>query len=230
MELITSVDMAVRLGAALTASTLLGWERESRARPAGLRTIIITCVAAATAMILSEFLFIRSDLSAPAGAWRPDPARLGAGVLTGIGFLGAGTIMRQEHIVRGVTTAATLWFVTVIGLTLGAGHFLLGATSTLLALAVLRILPHFEKNLRQDWIAQLTLVGLLSALDQDKIRQHAASLGVTIKTTRVTCDLEHQRKTLVLEMSLPHNRYHDLCRALLDEYNSQPGVFSVGWN
>src|SRR5438874_967575 len=117
--------MALRLSLAFAAGFIVGWERESHGRPAGLRTNILACVAAAVAMVLSEVLFIQSAAAAT-GSWRPDPARLGAGILTGIGFLGAGTILRHANVIRGVTTAASLWFVTVLGLAFGSGQIALG--------------------------------------------------------------------------------------------------------
>ncbi len=221
--------MGVRLAAALAAGLVIGLEREIRGRPAGLRTTILTCLAAATAMVLSEALFIRSDSAAPAGAWRPDPARLGAGILTGIGFLGAGTILRHEHIVRGVTTAATLWFVTVLGLTFGAGSFVLGSASTVLALIVLTVLPHLEKHLPQDWFAELTLSGTMDALDQDQVRQHLKQSGAKVKTLKISCDVENQRKTLILELKLVYSRRHELSRTLTQYFMSQPGVSKVEW-
>src|SRR5438105_14316331 len=105
MSSLTYQQILLRLLAAFAAGVIFGWERSSRGRPAGLRTTILACVAAAAAMILSEKLFVESGSAVAAGNWRPDPARLGAGILTGIGFLGAGPIVRHENIIRGVTTA-----------------------------------------------------------------------------------------------------------------------------
>src|SRR5436190_17172477 len=145
MRPLTFDEMLLRLAAAFAAGLVFGWERSSRGRPAGLRTTILAAVAAATAMIVSEKLFVESGSAVLTGNWRPDPARLGAGVLTGIGFLGAGTIMRQEHIIRGVTTAACLWFVTVIGLAFGSGEFEVGAAALAIGLTTVFVLPQFEK-------------------------------------------------------------------------------------
>src|SRR5690349_14046898 len=112
-------EILLRIGLAFAAGFVIGFERSGRGRPAGLRTTILTSVVAATAMIVSEKLFMESGAAVTGGNWRPDPARLGAGVLTGIGFLGGGTIMRHDNVIRGVTTAACLWFVTVLGLAFG---------------------------------------------------------------------------------------------------------------
>src|SRR5262245_40396106 len=111
MSTVSFPEMLLRIGMAFVVGMVVGWERTSHERPAGLRTTILTCVASAVAMIISEVLFAQSAAATATGSWRPDPARLGAGILTGIGFLETGTILRHENVVRGVTTAATLWFV-----------------------------------------------------------------------------------------------------------------------
>src|SRR2546423_14039656 len=99
MEKLTYLGIFLRLLAAFGAGLVVGWERESHGRPAGLRTTILACVASAMAMIISEVLFAESAAAQPPISWRPDPARLGAGILTGIGFLGAGTVLRHANFV-----------------------------------------------------------------------------------------------------------------------------------
>ena len=101
---------------------------------------------------------------------RLDPARLGAGILTGIGFLGAGTILRHENLVRGVTTAASLWFVTVLGLAFGSGLFSLGFIGVAVALATLLVLPVFERTVASDDYATLTVTASLDALTEDELK------------------------------------------------------------
>src|SRR5688500_5452166 len=96
-------ESLLRIGLAFVSGAILGLERESRGRPAGLRTIALVCVASALAAILSENYYresFRGDFASQ--NWHPDPARLAAGILTGIGFLGAGVIIQQENWVRGV--------------------------------------------------------------------------------------------------------------------------------
>src|SRR5438874_10223200 len=92
-------QMLLRLLVAFLAGFVVGWERESHGRPAGLRTTILACVASAAAMIVSQILFVESAAVTTTSSWRPDPARLGAGILTGIGFLGAGTILRHRNVI-----------------------------------------------------------------------------------------------------------------------------------
>src|SRR5688572_10350944 len=120
----TTYDILLRVALSFMAGAILGLERESHGRAAGLRTTALACVAACLAMILAQFFI--SDPMLKSANWKPDPGRLAAGVLTGIGFLGAGAIVREGVTVRGVTTAAVLWYVTILGLAFGSGHLALG--------------------------------------------------------------------------------------------------------
>src|SRR3954469_5511335 len=152
-----TIDLSLRLAAALLASATIGLERESHGRAAGLRTTILVGIAAAIAMALSEGPYLDVAHSGT-GTWRPDPMRLAAGVLTGMGFLGAGTIIKEGNVVRGVTTAATLWLVAILGLAFGAGYSSLGAIGWGLAMFTLFALPRFEHLIKNDWYGSLKLV------------------------------------------------------------------------
>jgi len=124
--------MLLRLLLAAALGAVIGYQRERAGKPAGLRTHVLICVGAALFTIASLYGF-------GAGA---DPARVAAGIVAGIGFLGAGAIMRTgEGIVAGLTTAATIWAVAAIGLAVGAGLYLASAVATALTLIVL-FLPH----------------------------------------------------------------------------------------
>src|SRR5882757_2438302 len=101
MDSLNISDVLLRIAGAFTGGFIIGWERETHGRAAGLRTTILACVAAALAMILSQVLFVQSGAMPGVGSWRPDPARLGAGILTGIGFLGGGAILRHGEFIRG---------------------------------------------------------------------------------------------------------------------------------
>src|SRR5260370_7245464 len=112
MPSLTVWQMFLRLLLAFIAGFIVGWERESHGRPAGLRTNILACVASALAMVVSEVLFAQSAAATATGSWRPDPARLGAGILTGIGFLGPGPILPPDNLLLALTPPARLCFVT----------------------------------------------------------------------------------------------------------------------
>lgn len=118
----------------------IGLERESHGRPAGLRTHILVCVGSTLIMIVSAYAFPEFGLSR-------DPARLAAQVVSGIGFLGAGTIMREGANIRGLTTAASLWVVAGIGLAVGSGFYLPGVVTAVLAVGTLTLLDKAERNI-----------------------------------------------------------------------------------
>src|SRR5689334_14547307 len=170
-------EALIRIGFALVAGLILGLERESHGRAAGLKTTILACVASCLAMILSED-FYRESFNQAAGMMRPDRARLAAGILTGIGFLGAGAIIRQGTLVRGVTTAAVLWFITILGLAFGSGHLLIGALGTAIAIFALFALPHMEQHVKKDFYAKVTVVLGLNGLSDEGIRKRLEDLGV----------------------------------------------------
>jgi putative Mg2+ transporter-C (MgtC) family protein len=149
-------DIALRLALSALAGGLIGINRGGHGRPAGLRTNLLVCLAAALAMILANLL-----LESPGGetdqTLRMDVMRLPLGILSGMGFIGAGAILRRGELVLGITTAATLWFVTVLGLCFGAGSLALGLVGLVLGLIVLWALRFGERLMRQEHNAMLTL-------------------------------------------------------------------------
>ncbi len=126
------VTIILRLLLATALGAIIGFQRERAGKPAGLRTHILICLGAALFTVASIYGFGAAS----------DPSRIAAGVLVGVGFLGAGIIMRTgEGIVAGLTTAATIWAVAGIGLAAGAGLYLVSAVAAVLILIVL-YLPH----------------------------------------------------------------------------------------
>src|SRR5947207_6220062 len=116
----SGLDIALRLAAAVVAGGAIGLDRSERGRSAGLRTTMLVCLAAALAMAETNLL-LSTHGKGPDSFVQIDPMRLPLGILSGIGFIGAGAILRRGEMIRGVTTAATLWLTTVIGLVLGSG-------------------------------------------------------------------------------------------------------------
>ena len=120
---------------------LIGLERESLNRPAGFRTYTLVCVGSALAMVVSIDMYFQYYRTVNA-----DPGRIAAQVVSGIGFLGAGTIMKEGATVRGLTTAAGLWVVACIGLAVGAGMYVPAIITTVLILFVLMYFIKFEQQ------------------------------------------------------------------------------------
>lgn len=132
---------ALRLMLACLLGGVIGYEREQTHRPAGFRTHILVCVGSALVMVTSEYLFRKYS-----GIVNMDPARLGAQVISGIGFLGAGTIMREGFNVKGLTTAASLWTVCCVGLAAGSGYYEGAVLATLIVFLTLITLKRLENH------------------------------------------------------------------------------------
>ena len=129
---------------------IIGWERERRGRPAGLRTHLLVCIGVTLMMLVSEHIFVNYQGYKNDSILRIDPARIAAQVVTGIGFLGAGTIIRARASIRGLTTAASLWLVAGIGLAVGSGFILPAAFATVIAIATLVLIPFAERRMKRD--------------------------------------------------------------------------------
>ena len=143
-EITTSplLDCCCRLAVSCILGMLIGIERSKRFKEAGVRTHIVVCCGAALCMIVSKYGF--ADLGGILdGSRTSDPARLAAQVVSGIGFLGAGVIFKNGNTVRGLTTAAVLWFSAVVGLTVGAGMYVMGILAALVNLLLLVVLHRY---------------------------------------------------------------------------------------
>jgi putative Mg2+ transporter-C (MgtC) family protein len=139
----TWTDVAIRLALTMLAGAIIGFDRGARGHAAGFRTTILVALAASVAMILTNILLPLSGKT-PESFSQTDVMRLPLGILTGVGFIGGGTIVKKGDLITGVTTAATLWLMTVIGLCLGGGQLILGMVVTTLAALTLRVLKWVE--------------------------------------------------------------------------------------
>ena len=142
-------EQGIRLGLAVVLGGVIGLEREASDKPAGLRTNILICLGSTLMMILSIEVARHFAVTAA------DPGRIAQGVITGIGFLGAGTILHSRGGVTGLTTAATTWAVSGIGLALGAGFYALAAVTTLLILLVLWVLGKVAHVKQPHWAVRV---------------------------------------------------------------------------
>jgi putative Mg2+ transporter-C (MgtC) family protein len=138
-------EMFLRLFLAALVGGIIGYERQSSHRPAGLRTHILVCVGAALAMVTSKYIF-----EVYGGITKVDPARLGAQVISGIGFLGAGTILRDGSTVKGLTTAAGIWVVSCIGIAIGAGFYFGGISAAILVYITLQLSKDWEASIKSN--------------------------------------------------------------------------------
>ncbi len=142
--------MLLKLLLAAFLGALVGLEREVHGRPAGFRTHLLVTVGACLMAVVSEHYFVKYGAYDNNSALRLDPSRVAAQIVTGIGFLGAGVILKDGQTVRGLTTAACLWVAAGIGLAVGVGLYLPALVVTLLSLLSLMVLKRFERYFRKD--------------------------------------------------------------------------------
>jgi len=138
LSLATQIDLSLRLMVGLVLGAVIGFERELHRQPAGFRTHSLVALGAALFTVVSAFGFEGSMV---------DPTRIAAQIVSGIGFIGAGTILQHRGHIRGLTTAASLWSVAAIGTAAGAGMYVVAVVGTVLVLVVLSLL---------DWVENFT--------------------------------------------------------------------------
>jgi putative Mg2+ transporter-C (MgtC) family protein len=184
----------------------VGYERQRNNQPAGLRTHIILVVGATLAMTLSINLAMEFRPLVPNG----DPARLAAQVISGMGFLGVGAIIRFGANIKGLTTATSMWSMAVVGLVVGAGYYLVAAFTTGLLLITLILINFFEKRYIKPVItSQLTITTddkreMLNKL-RTVIEKHARiSSGI-----RIHKDLHHKRAKFVMTLKIKEGALTD---------------------
>ncbi|WP_148210543.1 MgtC/SapB family protein [Beijerinckia indica] len=162
----TFADIIVRLALTLLAGALIGFNRETHGHTAGLRTTMLVGLAAAVTMTFADIL-VTTTGKTPTSFVLFDPMRLPLGILTGVGFIGGGTILKQGASITGITTAATLWIMTAIGLCFGGGQLRLGGLATGLCLFILWVMKWFERNLSRKHMALLVIVSPVDVPEED---------------------------------------------------------------
>ena len=209
MEVVRTLrlDLLVKLGLAVLLGGIVGFERELAGKPAGLRTNILICIGAALLMDLSIHISI-SD-----GHRTGDPARIAAQIVSGVGFLGAGTIMQAQGMVTGLTSAATIWVVAAIGMTVGAGFYIEGIGAGLLVtfvLAGLGGLEHYVRRARR--VASATVRARIATPETDVVTVLRAH-GINVESMRV---FDHpEDRTFELKLAGPARQFEVATASLL---------------
>jgi putative Mg2+ transporter-C (MgtC) family protein len=142
-ELLGDGEFIARIVMALILGGLVGIERQAHGRAAGLRTMILVCLGSAAIIVAFQKLYLTTQPGAES-AIRMDPARAAAGIITGIGFLGAGTILKSQEFILGLTTAASIWVVAAIGITVGLGQYDIAILLTVFVLLTLIVLHQIK--------------------------------------------------------------------------------------
>ena len=195
-------EVLLRLALAAGLGAAVGFERELREREAGLRTHLLVSLGSALFTITSAYGF-HAFLASGQSVVRADTTRIAAQIVTGIGFLGAGAIIRQGLSVRGLTTAATLWVVAAIGLAAGAGYYSAAVITTVLVLVSLwplRILA-YRIFLRYRPERERLLVDLAPGRSAAPVLAAVEEAGGEIESLSVTGDEE--RRSIAIEVDLP---------------------------
>jgi putative Mg2+ transporter-C (MgtC) family protein len=153
---ISQYEMILRLLLGAVIGGIIGYERQVHGRPAGFRTHILVCVACVLLMNASGY-YHSLGVSEPAYL-RADPGRIAAGAITGVGFIGAGVVLRTGFSIQGLTTAATIWMVSAIGLAVGEGLYLAGIVTTGITMFSLVVLRRIESRMPKLYSRVLTIV------------------------------------------------------------------------
>ncbi|MDR5758509.1 MgtC/SapB family protein [Caballeronia sp. LZ035] len=174
-------DVCVRLSLAVLAGILIGLNRGESGKAAGLRTTLLVCLAACLAMLQVNALLLQAGKT-PESFAVLDLMRLPLGILSGVGFIGAGAIMRKDGLVKGVTTAATLWFVTVIGLLFGGGQLAFGVTGLVLGIIVLWFLKALEERISRENHADLHITYQRGSFSREALAEALRVSGCTLSS------------------------------------------------
>lgn len=143
-------ELLIRIFLAVVCGSVLGYERERHGISAGLRTNLLVCVGAALIMVISKYFYYKAGESTGSLTVALDPSRIAAQIVTGIGFLGAGVIIKDKGAIRGLTTAATLWFNAGVGMALGAGMLVIPLACTVIGVVSLAGLKKLDVRIRRD--------------------------------------------------------------------------------
>jgi len=193
-----TVEIFLRLGLAILIGFVVGLERERHHRPAGIKTHILVCMGA-TIISLIQVEMIQDVLAQVAknpelaNILKTDYGRLGAQVISGIGFLGAGTIMRTKGSIKGLTTAATLWLVACVGLGIGMGYYKISIISIFLVMIILTLLRFFQKGVQhKKGIKNIELQFVNKKTTMEIVNEYFSTKYILIKNIEFVDDLEEQ--------------------------------------
>jgi putative Mg2+ transporter-C (MgtC) family protein len=202
-----SIDITVRLTAALLIGGLIGLERSYHGRPAGFRTHMLVCLSTSLLMLVTVYE-TRWIATISDGRISLDPTRMAQGIMTGIGFLGAGTIMKEGLSVRGLTTAASIWITAAIGILVGIGFYFPAGLATVLTLGTLSVFRWVESRIPAEFYAQfLVRFARNDAMPEAEMRRLLTDHGFTIANLnyRLDVNLDFFEYGMVIRTNRPDN-------------------------
>ncbi|MBV8476935.1 MAG: MgtC/SapB family protein [Acidobacteria bacterium] len=220
--------MALRLSLSFLGGLIIGLNRGQKGRPAGMRTTVLVCLAATIAMLQANAL-LNTVGKAPDSFVNFDIMRLPLGILTGVGFIGAGAILRRENLVVGVTTAATLWFVTVMGLCFGGGQISIGLAALALGVAVLWCLKWVEDRTGQDRQGTLKLLITEEGITEQQIEGILTTSSLKIRSVGVTLLKSVGERELTYELYWRGRAGQDHTAEAIKQLSDFPGLRKLDW-
>lgn len=225
---LTWVDAGLRIALTILSAAAIGFDRDVEGHPAGLRTVILVALAACLAMVQANWLMNSVGKTSDSFVVL-DLMRLPLGILTGVGFIGGGAILKRGDNVHGLTTAATLWFVTVVGLCFGGGQIGLGLVGSVLGLLTLRALKVLERKLKQRRVSELWMKWKIDELDVASALSRFQLGDLKISKVEVRQNsLESVRELRCWVLRKVFREEHGL-PAELAQITSQPGVLEWEW-
>lgn len=220
--MVTDNEVIWRLFLAAVLGGVIGLEREMHGRAAGFRTHILVCAGAALIMLTSIYI-----CGIYRGVAAADPGRIAAGVVTGIGFLGAGTIMRFRASVAGLTTAASLWIAAGIGLAAGCGFYQGAYTTTAIVLIALFFLTRLERSwMRKDWYRTILVEGKGDAEQLEHVKSVLSNYRAEVRDFEVR--KSEREGNVMLELNLKLLATRDTDR-IISEIMQIDGVERAKW-
>ena len=222
------LDIAVKLVIATVLSGLIGIEREFHGRAAGLRTHILVCLGSAIIVVCANTMFDRFASQGADSVFRIDPWRIAAGIVTGIGFLGGGTILKSNDLIRGLTTAACIWFMAAIGIIVGFGQYTAAIIGTIIGLAVLLGLDPVGHRIPSIKYSQITIVsdmdpsGEIESTCLEILEKHS----ILVQNTSISVDVKARQRTMILYTRSRHLRDKP---CILKQMVAIPHVEHVAW-
>jgi len=221
-------EIALRLVLTILAGALIGWNRGEHGHPAGMRTTILVCLTASLAMI--EVNLLLDTRGKPADSFVVlDLARYPLGILSGMGFIGAGAILRRGGIVEGLTTAATLWLVTMIGLCIGGGQFGIGIAVTVVGFLVLELLKRLENALPVERHATIELVVEADSSVPEAVADRLRREGCSIVERGSARETAPVRRRISYDVHWRAASDAPAPTRTLDQLAREPGVIAFAW-
>ena len=221
-------DVALRLAVTVLVSLVIGYNRSEHGKAAGMRTTLLVCLAAAVAMIQVNMLLPTVGRTSDSFVMN-DLMRLPLGILTGVGFIGGGAILHRGSMIVGVTTAATLWLVTVIGLCIGGGQIALGLAATLVGVLALWGLRWIEDGLRREQRAEFAIEVQAAGPSESEIRRRLLGAGLAIAGCEVEFAVADKHRRFVFDVHQIRRPTDSATPEFVDELAHDAGVVNLKW-